>query len=102
MWRGMKTWVVMRAVYRLLDGDLGQHADCFCHGRLEGSPKGGVSEAVDGQRLAEGEELGLQGVSEADVMAAQRPSVVHVAMEGCEGERQHCPDEGVVDDSDVV
>lgn len=102
MWRGMKTWIVVRAVYGPLDGDLGEHPDCFCHRRLEGSAKGGVSESVDRQRLAECEELGLEGVSEADVMAAQRPSVVHVAMEGCEGERQHSPDERVVDDSDVV
>ena len=102
VWRGMKTWVVVRAVDRLLDGDLGEHADCFCHGRLKRTTERGVSQAMDWECLAECEELGLEGVSEADVMAAERPSVVHVAMEGCEGERQHSPDEWVIDDSDVV
>lgn len=46
-----------------------------------------MRKAMCRQCLAKGEEMGEQGAFEADVMAAERPAMVHIAVDGREGKR---------------
>jgi len=59
-------------------------------------------DAMGGQCLAESEEVGQKGVGEAQVMTRESPSVGLAAVGGSEGQREDTPDEGVVEDTDVV
>ena len=49
-----------------------------------------------GQRLAEGEEVRAECFGEADVVTAEGPAMIHIAMEGGERERQDAPDQRII------
>ncbi len=57
---------------------------------------------MGGKYLTEGEEVGAEGVGEADVVTAEGPAMAHVSVEGREGEGQDAPDEGIIQDADMV
>ena len=61
-----------------------------------------MCQAMGRQCLTESEEMRAEGPFEADVMAAERPAMVHVAVDGGEGERKDAPQQRVVKDRDVV
>lgn len=61
-----------------------------------------IRTAVRGQDLAEREEVREERVREADIVGAETPSVVHVAVERGERQWQDAPDQRLVHHRDVV
>lgn len=98
----MEARIVRRAEGWLPSGNLGQQPHPLSHGGLKGAGERRVRATMRRQDLAQSEELREDGILETDVMAPKAPSVVHVTVEGCEGEREHPPHERFVHDRDVV
>jgi len=92
----------MRVVGQAIAVYAGEHADAFCERWLEKAAIDAVLDAVGGQRLAKREEMRENGVGETQVMGSKGPSVGLVAVGECEGQREDTPDDGVVEDRDVV
>lgn len=78
--RIVKSRIVVWCICEAVDTDRRHDADCLSHSGLKGSAEGRMDGSMGGKSLSEGEEVGSQGILEADVMACEGPSVVHVAM----------------------
>lgn len=71
--------------------NLRKQAHTLGHGCLEWPAMRRMCKAMCRQCLTKSEEVGAEWPFEADIMAAERPAMVHVAVDRCEGERENAP-----------
>jgi hypothetical protein len=83
--------IVGGAESHLSGSNLRKQAHTFGHGCLEWSAMRRMRKAVCRKCLTKSEEMGAEWPFETDIMAAERPAMVHVAVDSCEGERENAP-----------